>query len=186
MMLASVLLPILLPLVDFLDSFLLTHPAAPCLLITTTVTLMLVYPGSKFSSAREDTAVILGSAMGLYLGAWMSYQMGSIRGPPMKPPYSILWPSFEMLGTSILRTVIGLVTVVATRALAKPLGRTVTRTLLLLVKESNNAKEEEMEANVKLGTKLFTYGLVGVDVTWLAPAVFRLLTIERPTFHTEI
>ena len=104
----------------------------------------------------------------------------------MKPPYSILWPSFEMLGTSILRTVIGLVTVVATRALAKPLGRTVTRTLLLLVKESNNAKEEEMEANVKLGTKLFTYGLVGVDVTWLAPAVFRLLTIERPTFHTEI
>jgi sphingosine-1-phosphate phosphatase 1 len=184
MILASVLLPILLPLVDFLDPFLLTHPAAPCLLITTTVTLMLLYPGSKFSSAREDTAVILGSAMGLYLGAWMSYQMGSIRGPPIKPPYSILWPSFEMLGTSLLRTVIGLVTVVATRALAKPLGRTVIRTVLLLVKD--NVKEEEIEANVKLGTKLFTYGLVGVDVTWLAPAVFRLLTIERPTFHTEI
>ena len=97
---------------DTLDSFLLTHPAAPGLLITTAVTLMLLYPGSKYSSAKEDTAVILGSAMGLQLGGWISYQMGSIRGPPIKPPYPILWPSYDMLGLSLLRTVIGLVTVV--------------------------------------------------------------------------
>lgn len=52
MLLAFFLLPILVPIVDKLDSFLLTHPAAPGLLITTAVTLMLVYPGSKYSSAK--------------------------------------------------------------------------------------------------------------------------------------
>ena len=156
---------------------------------------MLLYPGSKFSSAREDTAIILGSAMGLYLGAWMSFQMGSIRGPPVSAPYSILWPTYEMLATSLLRTIIGLLTVVSCRAVAKPLGRLVIGSLLRLVKDnkpqhgSSNKEEEnehEMDANVKLGTKLFTYGLVGVDVMWLAPVIFRLLNIERPTFHTEI
>lgn len=187
LLLAGCLLPILLPLVDTLDPFLLTHPAAPGFVITTTITMMLLYPGSKFSSAREDTAVILGSASGIILGAWISYQLGSIRGPPVAPPYSVIWPSYEMLGVSLLRTIIGLITVVATRALAKSLAYAALRAGLAFQRRQVDGREgEDVELSVKLGAKLITYAAVGVDVLWLAPAVFRLLNIERPTFHTEI
>lgn len=187
--LASLLLPVLLPLVDTLDAFLLTHPAAPGLLVTTTITLMLVYPGSKFSSAKEDTAVILGSSMGLQLGGWISFQMGWIRGPPIKPPYSIIWPSYEMLGLSLLRTIIGLITVVATRAIAKSVSYAAMRGVVSTLRNKDKlAKEDarDVELFVKLGVKLMTYAAIGIDVVCLAPAVFRFLNIERPTFHTEI
>ena len=186
--LAALLLPVLLPLVDTFDSFLLTHPAAPGLLITTTVTLMLLYPGSKFSSAKEDTAVILGSSMGLQMGAWMSYQMGCIRGPPIKPPYSIIWPSYEMLGLSLLRTIIGLITVVATRAIIKSISYAAMKGIVSTLRKDKVAKEDvrDVELFIKLGTKLITYAAIGIDVMYFAPAVFRLLNIERPTFHTEI
>ena len=50
--LGVVLLVILVPLSDAIDSFLLVHPISPGILITTAVTLMLIYPGSKFSSAK--------------------------------------------------------------------------------------------------------------------------------------
>ncbi|XP_057380849.1 sphingosine-1-phosphate phosphatase 2-like [Daphnia carinata] len=187
--LAAILLPVLLPLVDTLDAFLLTHPAAPGLLITTTVTLMLLYPGSKFSSAKEDTAVILGSSMGLQLGGWICFQMGSIRGPPIKPPYSIIWPSYEMLGLCLLRTIIGLITVVATRAIAKSLSYATMRRVVSTLRSRDKLTKEDaqdVELFVKLGSKLLTYAAIGIDVVCLAPAAFRFLNIERPTFHTEI
>ena len=179
----------LLPLVDTLDPFLLTHPAAPGLLITTAVTLMLLYPGSKYSSAKEDTAVILGSSMGLQLGAWISFQLGTIRGPPIKPPYSIIWPSYEMLGLSLLRTIIGLITVVATRAIFKSISYAFMKGIVSATRNKEKLVKEDVrdtEIFVKLGSKLITYAAIGIDVMYFAPAVFRLLNIERPTFHTEI
>ncbi len=51
--LAILLLPAFLPLVDPLDSLLVTHPASPGLIITTTITLMLLYPGQNL---RDTTA----------------------------------------------------------------------------------------------------------------------------------
>lgn len=159
LLLAACLLPVLIPLVDTLDPFLLTHPAAPGLVVTTSVTLILLYPGSKFSSAREDTAVILGSASGIQLGAWISYHLGTIRGPPVSPPYSVIWPSYEMLGLSLLRTVIGLITVVATRALAKSLAYAALRAGLAVQRRESGREGEDVELTVKLGAKLITYAV---------------------------
>ena len=51
-LLGLVLLVVLLPFVDRLDTFLLTHPASPGILASSAVTLMLIYPGSKYSSAK--------------------------------------------------------------------------------------------------------------------------------------
>lgn len=191
LLLAALLLPVLLPLVDAMDSFLISHPASPGLLVTTAITLMLLYPGSKFSSAKEDTAVILGSATGLYLGAWLNFQMGWIRGPPIPPPYPVLWPSYEMFGLTLLRTIIGLTVVVATRAVAKSLSYVIMKGIAVLLRKDRlkRAKEgqvSDLELFVKLGSKLITYGAIGLNVMCLAPSVFRYLDIERLTFHTEI
>jgi len=182
--LGLVLLTILHPLTDAMDSFILTHPASPVILATAAVTLMHFYPRTKFSSAREDTAIILGGTLGLLFGSWMCYQLGSIRGPPMEPPYEILWPSFEMLGRSILRTIIGLITVVLTRAVMKPTATVIMKSLVQLVK--GNTSYVKMGDVVTIGSKMICYTFVGFEVICVAPALFHLLNIERPTFYTEV
>jgi len=63
--------------------------------------------------------VILGSAVGLLIGAWINFQAGIIRGPPVDPPYPVLWPSAGMLGLSFLRLVIGLALLGIVRTVVK-------------------------------------------------------------------
>jgi len=181
--LGVVMLAVLVPFSDAIDSFLLTHSASPGILITTAVTLMLIYPGSKFSSAREDTAIIVGSSFGLMIGSWMCYQMGSIRGPPMEPPYAIMWPSLNMWGLCLLRTIIGLITIVVTRVVMKPVSTTIMKSLL---QPNKDIKSNGDEGFVIIAAKLLCYAFMGIDIIFFAPALFRLLNIERLTFHTEI
>jgi len=181
--LGVVMLAVLVPFSDAIDSFLLTHSASPGILITTAVTLMLIYPGSKFSSAREDTAIIVGSSFGLMIGSWMCYQMGSIRGPPMEPPYAIMWPSLNMWGLCLLRTIIGLITIVVTRVVMKPVSTTIMKSLL---QPNKDIKSNGDEGFVIIAAKLLCYAFIGIDIIFFAPALFRLLNIERLTFHTEI
>ena len=125
--------------------------------------------------------MILGSVAGLQTGAWLSYQLGSIRGPAVSPPYPVLWPSYEMLGLSLLRTIIGLMTVLATRAAAKSASYAALQTF-----GPSSGNEQSGRLTVKLVCKLLTYAAIGININWFSPAVFRLLGIERPTFHTEI
>lgn len=132
---------------------------------------------------REDTAIIVGSSFGLMIGSWMCYQMGSIRGPPMEPPYAIMWPSLNMWGLCLLRTIIGLITIVVTRVVMKPVSTTIMKSLL---QPNKDIKSNGDEGFVIIAAKLLCYAFIGIDIIFFAPALFRLLNIERLTFHTEI
>ena len=79
---------------------------------------------------RGDTVVILGSCAGLNMGAWMNYQLGIIRGPPLDPPYPVIWPSLGMLGLSFLRLSIGLVIVYSTKVILKSAASLILRGLI--------------------------------------------------------
>jgi len=131
--------------------------------------------------------VILGSCVGMLGGAWTNFQLGIIRGPELDPPYAIIWPSYTMLGSSLLRLVIGLCIVVATRAIAKSVLYATLHSLILRHKEvSYLTKETTKEVLVELTYKYLSYIAIGFNVVYLAPAAFRFMNIERPTFHTEI
>lgn len=94
-----------------------------------------------------------------------------------------------MLGLSLLRTIIGLITVVATRAIFKSISYAFMKGIVSATRNKEKLVKEDVrdtEIFVKLGSKLITYAAIGIDVMYFAPAVFRLLNIERPTFHTEI
>lgn len=108
--------------------------------------------------------------------------MGHIHGPSTKPPYSILWPSHEMLALTLLRTIIGLVTGVVTKITMKYVSCAAFRGLVQMRK----GKEADATLFIKLSSKLFTYTTIGFHVNFLAPIIFRRLNIERPTFYTEI
>ena len=134
--------------------------------------------------------MILGSYLGTQLGNWSNFQLGFLKGPPLPPPYPILWPNYETYVVTILRMAIGGVVIIATRAIAKPLTFYTSAFLM----NANPIELKAQEPNVKnkkkvfaeLMTKFFTYFAVGVSCTFMVPVVFRVIGCERATFHTEV
>lgn len=127
---------------------------------------------------------------GLQIGSWIHYQLGNMVPATISPPYQIIWPTYQMLGLIILRTVLGLCCILATRAIAKSISYGFV--CALLGKDKNELRnsastlENRDKTIVELCYKYFTYGMIGINITYLLPNVFKLLGIGRPDFYTEI
>ncbi|XP_042235412.1 sphingosine-1-phosphate phosphatase 2-like isoform X1 [Homarus americanus] len=191
LVLVTVLLIMILPWVDTLDHLALTHPASPVISITLTIAMVVCYPATdRWTPARGDTTVIVGVGCGSLLGSWVNYQMGIIREPSLPPPYSVIWPSLNMIGLSLLRTVLGLVIIVAVRAIFKSLSFATICALLQVKAEDYVNKTGSITVRRRLVVELFykfiTYIAIGFTVVYTGPMAFRLIGIERPTFYTEI
>lgn len=95
-----------------------------------------------------------------------------------------------MLGQMILRTIIGLCCVIATRAVGKSIAYAFVCMLLRLdpnaVRESQNTLENRDKMIVELSYKFFVYFFIGIVINYLLPNAFKMLTIGRPEFYTEI
>ncbi|PSN36438.1 hypothetical protein C0J52_16304 [Blattella germanica] len=189
--LALALMVPVVPLVDALDYYLLTSQWSPFILLTIGICTIVFYPSrDRWTPTRGDTTMVVSVCVGVHIGAWTNYQLGVMREYPDPPPYAIIWPSYEMLGLSALRTVIGFCCIVATRALCKSASYATVCTLLRLnsreLKKSQNSIENSQKITVELSYKFITYALLGFNTLYLLPNVFRLIGIERPTFYTEI
>jgi sphingosine-1-phosphate phosphatase 1 len=207
---ASFLVVFVLPFVEHTDSLLMSHPMVPLVTIPLSIAGILFYPGSdRWTPARQvhvstctakialivaisrgDTTVILGSYLGVHLGVWSNYQLGLLRGPPLPPPYPILWPTYAQYGHTILRMVVGAVVLVATRAIFKPLSYFIA----CRVMGEDMAKLKAQTADIsnkhkicaELTYKFCTYVAIGYNTMFLVPIVFRVMGIERSTFYTEV
>ncbi|KAK4292815.1 hypothetical protein Pmani_034442 [Petrolisthes manimaculis] len=191
LLLVSILLCVLLPWVDVLDHLTLTHPASPALSITLTLAMVVCYPATdRWTPARGDTTVIVGVGCGSLLGSWLNYQTGVIREPSLPPPYTIIWPSLNMVGLTLLRTILGLVVIVAVKAIFKSLSFATICALLQVRAEDYVNKTGTLTSRHRLVVELFykfiTYIAIGFTVVYTAPMAFRLIGIERPTFYTEV
>jgi len=188
---ASALLFFLIPLVDNADEFLLSSPLAPSVTVILSVLAILFYPGSdRWTPARGDTTVVLGSYLGSHLGNWLNFQCGFLVGSPRPPPYPILWPTLAQYGLTIVRVVIGGIVGVATRAIFKPTSYLTVCTILQCDGETLKMQKHDIKNKKKLTVdlvcKLLTYTAIGFNVCFLAPALFRALGCERPAFYTEL
>lgn len=185
LLLGAVVLAALIPVADTIDNFLLTHQHAPFFFSSFVVTLVYLYPSSdRWNPARGDTVIICAVVLGFYCGSWLNYNQRLISAPSAPPPYVIIWPTYRMLGQAVARSVLGLCSVVATRAVFKALSSTGARALLGLVQRSCGPHVQPI--NVELCYKFVTYVAVGIDIVYTAPLVFRLLQIGRPEYYTEV
>lgn len=127
---------------------------------------------------------------GLQIGAWINYQLGDMVPPTTPPPYDIIWPTYPMLGLIVLRTILGLCCVLATRAIAKSISYAVVCAVLGKdkneLRNSANTLENREKIIVELCYKYFTCGMIGFNTAYLLPNVFKLIGIGRPDFYTEI
>ncbi|XP_045768881.1 sphingosine-1-phosphate phosphatase 1-like [Maniola jurtina] len=191
LLLSSLLLVVLIPLVDRLDGFLLTSHWSPLLVVTTSILAIVYHPQSdKWTPTRGDTTMIVSVCAGILTGAWTNYQLGNMVASSADPPYTIIWPSIEMFGTSLLRTILGFCGVLATRAIAKSVSYAFVCALLGRdkneLRNSENSLDNKNKIIVECSYKYFTYGLIGFNTTYVFPNVFELLFINRPTYYTEI
>ena len=181
----------MIPLVDRLDYWLITTSYSPLLVILVSILLVKIYPKSdKWTPTRGDTTLCVGLYAGIAVGAWINYQLGYIEEPILRPPYPVIWPSHAMWGQLLLRTVLGLCCVLATKAVGKTvcyavacafLGR--DRTELI---KSENSLENKAKIFVDLSSKFTMTLMIGINIQYLLPNVFKLIGIGRPDFYTEI
>lgn len=181
------------PIVDMLDIHLLSNPYSPLLLLVLSIGIITYYPNpGKWTPTRGDTTLTTSFAFGVYFGAWINYQLGILTqtAPFLQPPYSILWPSPKMAIMLVVRTFIGLLIILATRTAFKKIGYSIACFLLGRdpneVRSSENSLENKHKIMAELTYKFLTYGMIGVDVQFLAPALYKLIGIGRPDFFTEV
>lgn len=191
LLLTVVLMFPLIPLVDVLDNILLKDPFSPIYVLVFSILLIVYYPNSdKWTPTRGDTTLTVSVCAGIQIGAWVNYQMGDMKLPMSSPPYEIIWPSYRMIGLIILRTVLGLCCIVATRAIGKSMSYAFVCGLLgkdkNQLRNSENSLQNKHKIIVELSYKFFTYGMIGFNTQYLLPNVFKLLNIGRPDFYTEI
>ncbi|VEN50576.1 unnamed protein product [Callosobruchus maculatus] len=191
--LAIVLMVPLVPIVDFLDSYLLTNPISPILLLVSSILVIVYYPNSgKWTPTRGDTSMILGVCVGIHVGAWLNYQTGLMQATTkhLAAPYVIMWPSYHMLFRMLLRTIIGFGCVLLTKELFRHLTYQVLCAVLGVdaddLKKSENTLQNKHKTFVDLSCKYVYCGMIGFNTLYMLPQLFRALGIERPTFFTEI
>ena len=134
--------------------------------------------------------MVVSVTAGVHAGAWLNYKTGALSVPALPPPYNIIWPSYPMLGRTVLRTILGFSCIIATKAICKSLSYATMCTILKVnskeLIKSENSLENKNKVLVDLVYKYITCFMIGFNTVYLLPNVFTIIGIERPTFYTEI
>lgn len=170
-----------LPTADYVDWFCLTHPLSPLIVVSCTLLAAVMYPSlDRWSTARGDTTTVIGTNAGVMVGSWLNYYSGYLKPAVEGPPYEIIYPSFHDIGLSLLRTCIGILILLGTRAVVK---LTVFWGLKLNFTIDDKSKES---LKVEIPYKFLPYATMGFMAIFFCPIVFKILNIARITSYTEM
>lgn len=134
--------------------------------------------------------MVVSVTTGAHFGALINFRTGAMQPPLLPPPYSIIWPTWTMLGCTILRTVVGFCCVLATKSISKFLTYTVMCAILRVnpkdLMSSENSYANKNKVLVDLFAKYISCFMIGLNTVYLLPNAFAIVGIERPTFYTEM
>lgn len=171
----------MLPFVNTIDDFQLNYMISPFIAFCIGIVLVKAYPSvQEWSTARSDTTVILGSTVGLLSAATLMQQMGLIERPIKPPIYAIIPPNLWLW---VLRTIIGLLILYATRQIAKNIVLRVIGAIYGLDWKDPQIKRF---AKVEMPYYYLTYYAIGFNINFTCPLVFRLMGINRDYSTTEL
>ncbi|XP_069116007.1 sphingosine-1-phosphate phosphatase 2-like [Argopecten irradians] len=180
---ACIIMPVLLPLVSTFDYLQITHPLAPMVTVLGSFILCFVYPTVKeWNTARGDTATVHGIGSGISFGCWLNYFFGLMYTVPSGAPYVINFPTAKWLLLSLVRIVLGASLIAGGRHIAK---RSSIRFLCYIYGEDKNDIEVLRQNKVETPQKFFTYFIISMGATFIAPLIFKTIGIHREAFYTE-
>lgn len=161
-----------LPALDLIDTFNVTSGYAPLIIISLHVGLGLFsFTLDTWSTSRGDTAQILGSGAGIALASHVNHRLGLM--PDLTPDQlPLTMPVFTtgLVGTAMLRFILGVVVLVATRALMKAV--TIPLVCWVLGVPSGDVRKARQHMEVELPYRYIVYGTVGFSALFLVPLLF--------------
>lgn len=175
---SSLILLFFLPALDLIDSFNLTCRYAPLIIISFHLGLGLFsFNLDTWSTSRGDTAQILGTGAGVALASHVNHLLGLMPDPtPEQLPFTFPTLSTGLVGVAMLRFVLGVLALVATRALMKAI--TIPLVCWVFGVPSGDVRKARQHMEVELPYRYIVYGTVGFNVLFLVPLLFSYMQLS--------
>ncbi|XP_029899961.1 sphingosine-1-phosphate phosphatase 1 [Myripristis murdjan] len=173
-----IILLFFLPVLDLIDTFNLTCRYAPLIIISLHLGLGLFsFTLDTWSTSRGDTAQILGTGAGVALASHVNHLLGLMPDPPPEAlPFSMPPLSLQLVGLAVLRLFLGVLVLVATRALMKAF--TIPLVCRVFGIPSGDVRKARQHMEVELPYRYIVYGTVGFNVLFLVPFLFSYLQLS--------
>lgn len=169
---SSLILLFFLPALDLIDGFNLTCRYAPLIIISLHLGLGLFsFTLDTWSTSRGDTAQILGTGAGVALASHVNYHLGLLPDPTADQlPFTMSTLSVGLVGVTVLRLFLGVLVLMATRALMKAI--TIPAVCWVFGVPSTDVRKARQHMEVELPYRYIVYGAVGFNVLFLVPLLF--------------
>ncbi|KAF7658314.1 hypothetical protein LDENG_00014790 [Lucifuga dentata] len=160
-----------------IDCFYMTDHYAPLVIIVSHVSLGLVaFSLDSWSTSRGDTAQALGTGAGAALATYVNYQLGLLVDPPLSSlPLTFPLISVSLVVNSLLRFLIGVIIVLATRMVMKAV--TIPFLCRLFGLPSNDVRQARQHMKVELLYRYIVYSVVGFSCVCVVPLLFRIVNL---------
>lgn len=172
------ILAVFQPALDTIDDFNLTYPYAPLLIVTLHVGMGLFsFTLDTWSTSRGDTAMILGTGAGVALASHLNHRLGLMPDPPLSQlPLPAPTLSAALVGVAALRLLLGVLALLATRAVMKAV--TIPLACRLSGVPGGDVRRARQHMEVELPYRYIVYGTVGFNTLFLVPLLFSYLQLS--------
>ncbi len=113
----------------------------------------------------------------------MNNYIGFISKPDKEPLYDIIYPHGFGYVVVLIRTILGMMVLLATREICKPILKNI---LFRLFNQDKSNPDSFKKKRIELPLNYLTYFILGVNVTFTSPYIYRCLNIERDLRYTEL
>uniref|UniRef100_A0A4W5KUV1 Sphingosine-1-phosphate phosphatase 1a n=1 Tax=Hucho hucho TaxID=62062 RepID=A0A4W5KUV1_9TELE len=163
---------------DQIDSFYLTSHHAPLVIVILHVGLgFLAFTLDSWSTSRGDTAQALGTGAGAALASHLNHQLGLLADPPLSSlPLALPPLSAALLARSLLRLLLGVVVLLATRAAMK--AATIPLACRVFGLPAGDVRQARQHMEVELSYRYIVYGTVSFSCVCLVPLLFSYLNLS--------
>ncbi|XP_063040732.1 sphingosine-1-phosphate phosphatase 1 [Engraulis encrasicolus] len=139
---------------------------------------LLSFTLDAWSTSRGDTAQILGSGAGLAVASHLNQRLGLLPDPPLSA-LPLRCPALSALPglacASVLRSLLGVCVLLATRAAMKAL--VIPLACRVAGVPSSDVRKARQHMSVELPYRYIVYGTVGFNTLFLVPLLFSLLQL---------
>ncbi|KAF0044222.1 hypothetical protein F2P81_003380 [Scophthalmus maximus] len=167
-----------LPALDLIDDFNLTCRYAPLIIISFHLGLgLFCFTLDTWSTSRSDTAQILGTGAGIALASHLNHCLGLLPDPtPDQLPLAVRSLAAGLVATVLLRLVLGVLVLMATRELMK--AATIPLVCRLFGVPGGDVRKARQHMEVELPYRYIVYGTVGFNVVFLVPLLFSYVWLS--------
>lgn len=175
---SALILLFFLPALDVLDGFNLTCRYAPLVTVSLHLGLGLFsFRLDTWSTSRGDTAQILGVGAGVALASHLNHMLGLMPDPPPEQlPLALPDLSVRLAVVAALRLAVGVVVLLATRALMKAV--TIPLVCRVVGVPSGDLRRARQHVEVELPYRYTVYGTLGFSMLFLVPLLFRHMQLS--------